>query len=110
MYAAVVLALAPWAMWKLFANLPPGFNGLAGVAAAGWASAGTLLVLDAVATPLAFMRKCACTLPRARWHTRALLKRPDARRYDWVPFPCPNGIFDDRWRDVLCGIFSAPLP
>ena len=31
-------------------------------------------------------------------------------RYQWVPFPFPNGIFDDRWRDVLCGLFSAPLP
>jgi hypothetical protein len=31
-------------------------------------------------------------------------------RYEWVPFPFPNGVFNDRWRDVLCGIFSAPLP
>ena len=86
-YAALVLALAPWAFWKLFANLPPGFNGLAGCAAAGWAAGALLLALDCVATPLAFMRK-----------------------YEWVPFPFPNGTFDDRTRDVLCGLFSAPLP
>ena len=87
MYCAVVLSLAPWAFWKLFVNLPPGFNGLAGVSAAAWASAAMLLALDSVATPLAFMR-----------------------RYRWVPFPFPNGVFDDRWRDVLCGLFSAALP
>ena len=87
MFTATVLAAAPWAFWKLFVNLPPGFNGLAGVCATAWASAAMIITLDAVATPLAFMR-----------------------RYRWVPFPYPNGIFDDRWRDVLCGLFSAALP
>jgi len=85
--AAASCALAPWALWKLFTNLPPGFNGVAGVAAAGWALSALLLALDAVATPLAFMRK-----------------------YRWIPFPFPEGVFGDRTRDVLCGLFAAPLP
>jgi hypothetical protein len=58
LYAALILGIAPWAMMKLFTNLPPGFNGLAGVAAAGWGVSALLLVLDGIATPLAFMRKC----------------------------------------------------
>jgi hypothetical protein len=56
----MVLAMAPWALWKLFANLPPGFNGVAGVGAAAFSAAALLLALDAVATPMAFMRKCVC--------------------------------------------------
>jgi ABC-type phosphate transport system permease subunit len=56
-FTAMVLAMAPWALWKMFANLPPGFNGVAGVGAAFFSSAALLLALDAVATPMAFMRK-----------------------------------------------------
>ena len=59
MYASMCLALAPWAAWKMFSSLPPGFNGLAGVLSAFWACSALLLVLDSIATPMAFMKKCA---------------------------------------------------
>jgi hypothetical protein len=58
MFCALLLGIAPWALWKMFAALPPGFNGVAGVFAAAWAATSMLLVLDCIATPLAFMRKC----------------------------------------------------
>jgi hypothetical protein len=63
LYIATVLALAPWAFWKFFDTLPDGFNGVAGVGAAAAACAALLLTLDGIATPLAFMRKCARAAP-----------------------------------------------
>jgi hypothetical protein len=33
-----------------------------------------------------------------------------AHRYSWIEFLYPNGVFDDRWRDVLCGLFASPIP
>jgi hypothetical protein len=39
--------------------MPAGFNGLAGVCAAFWAGSSFFLAMDSVATPMAFMRKCA---------------------------------------------------
>jgi hypothetical protein len=58
MFFSIILALAPWTFWQLFTALPPGFNGAAGAASTGLACAATLLALDSVATPMAFMRKC----------------------------------------------------
>ena len=86
-FAAFPLACAPWAASGIFDKLGPGVNGCAGILAAIWAGAAFFLVLDAVATPMAFMRK-----------------------FSHLPFPYPNGVFSDRARDVLCGLFAASLP
>ena len=58
MYTSLILAMAPWTFWKLFTSLPAGFNGCAGACSTIFACAATLLVLDSIATPMAFMRKC----------------------------------------------------
>ena len=86
-FAAFPLACAPWAASGIFDRLGPGVNGFVGILAALWAGASFFLVLDAVATPMAFMRK-----------------------FSHLPFPYPNGVFTDRVRDVLCGLFAASLP
>ena len=58
MYTSLILAMAPWTFWKLFTSLPAGFNGCAGAGSVIFACAAILLVLDSIATPMAFMRKC----------------------------------------------------
>ena len=70
MFCALVAALGPWALWKLFTAIPPGFNGAVGVAGAAWAAAAVLLALDAIATPLAFMRKCVAAGAERSFHVR----------------------------------------
>lgn len=87
MFFSLAFAIAPWAAAKVFNSMPVGFNGVAGVCSACWAACGLLVVLDSVASPLAFMGK-----------------------YHWLPWPYPHGVFDTRTRDVLCGMFSSPPP
>jgi hypothetical protein len=114
MYTSLVLAISPWALWKLFSSLPAGFNGFAGACSTGFACASMLLALDSIATPMAFMRKC---VRRRSHHCKALALNTTrdtdtgfTRRYSWIEFMYPNGVFNERWRDVMCGLFAAPLP
>jgi hypothetical protein len=84
---ALPTALAPWAATSLYNQMPAGFNGLTGCLAAAWSASALLLVMDCIATPMAFMRK-----------------------YERIPFPYPDATFDERTRDVLCGLFASTPP
>lgn len=88
MLLSCALALAPWAAYKVFYQVGPGWNGLAGACACCWAVWGTGLALDCcLATPIAFMA-----------------------RFRHLPWPYPSAGLGPRARDVVCGLFASPAP